>query len=53
MDEFAIKKLGRDLVSAGATGDVEEIRRLIAEGADVNYESMQGHTALIKVKNVS
>ena len=42
------KKLGKDLIHAAGTGQVENMRSLLAENADPNVENMQGHTALIK-----
>ena len=46
---MADTKLGRDLVSAAGSADLDKIRQLLADGADPNFENMQGHTALIKV----
>jgi len=43
-------KLGRDLVSAAGSSDVERVQKLLKEGADPNFENMQGHTALIKAR---
>ncbi|WP_265021297.1 ankyrin repeat domain-containing protein [Wolbachia endosymbiont (group A) of Icerya purchasi] len=44
--------IGNDLIQAAKKGDINEVRRLISEGADVNaYDGSQGNSLYWAVKN--
>lgn len=42
--------LGTVFLSAVSSGDVEEVKNLLAKGADINHQNVDGLTALHQVK---
>ena len=42
--------LGTVFLSAVSSGDVEEVKRLLAKGADINHQNVDGLTALHQVQ---
>ena len=42
--------LGTVFLSAVSSGDVEEVKKLLAKGADINHQNVDGLTALHQVK---
>ncbi len=45
---FFVQALGEKLVKSATAGDVEDVNKLLLLGANVNFETSYGYSALIK-----